>query len=185
VIHAFLDCELDRELYRLRRRGRPIKLEPKVFDVLLHLLEHRDRVVTKAELLDALWPGEALSESVLPRAIAAARRAVGDTRSKARVIETVHGRGYRFVAAVREADAGAAEPAPPAPASPFVGRARTLGRLEQALDAALAGRGRILVRYSGTEPLVRVMVEGEDAPAIGAAAREIAGAIRAAIGSET
>src|SRR5262247_27622 len=107
MVHHFGDCELDRELYQLRRRGRPIRLEPKVFDVLLHLLEHRERVVTKAELLDALWPGEALSESVLPRAIAAARRAVGDTRAKARVIETVHGRGYRFVAAVEERKSGA------------------------------------------------------------------------------
>src|SRR5262247_2819458 len=137
MVHHFGDCELDRELYQLRRRGRLVKLEPKVFDVLVHLLEHRDRVVTKAELLDALWPGEALSESVLPRAIAAARRAVGDTRSKARVIETVHGRGYRFVAELREsAGAAAAGSSPaaaaPAPASPFVGRARVLERLEAA-----------------------------------------------------
>ena len=72
VVFVFADCELDRELYQLRRRDRVVKLEPKVFDVLVHLLEHRDRVVTKAELLDALWPGEALSESVLPRAVAAA-----------------------------------------------------------------------------------------------------------------
>jgi len=212
VIHAFLDCELDRELYQLRRRGRPIKLEPKVFDVLLHLLEHRDRVVTKAELLDALWPGEALSESVLPRAIAAARRAVGDTRSKARVIETVHGRGYRFVAAVREADAGAAEPAPPAPASPFVGRARTLGRLEQALDAALAGRGRIallagepgigktrtadelarVARARGARVVIGRCFEGEGAPAFWPwlqLLRELVadaepGRLRAALGSD-
>src|SRR5262247_3134380 len=117
MVHHFGDCELDRELYQLRRRGRLVKLEPKVFDVLVHLLEHRDRVVTKAELLDALWPGEALSESVLPRAVAAARRAVGDTRSKARVIETVHGRGYRFVADLRERAAGGAG-APPAEAVP-------------------------------------------------------------------
>ncbi len=135
---AFADCELDRELYQLRRRGRVVKLEPKVFDVLVHLLEHRDRVVTKAELLEALWPGEMLSESVLPRAIAAARRAIGDTRAKARVIETVHGRGYRFVAEI-------AEPTALAPPSVFVGRARTLERLERALDAALGGHGRLVL----------------------------------------
>jgi DNA-binding winged helix-turn-helix (wHTH) protein len=59
VILAFGDCELDEELYALRRRRRPVKLEPKVFDVLLFLVRHRARVVTKEELLDALWPGEA------------------------------------------------------------------------------------------------------------------------------
>ncbi len=144
MVFAFADCELDRELYQLRRRGRAVKLEPKVFDVLAHLLEHRDRVVTKNELLDALWPGEALSESVLPRAIAAARRAVGDTRSKARVIETIHGRGYRFVAELREA-AAAAPAAVPLPSSPFVGRAPTLARVGRALDSPLAGRGRLVL----------------------------------------
>ncbi len=149
VILAFADCELDRALYQLRRRGRVIKLEPKVFDVLVHLLEHNGRVVSKTELLDALWPGEALSESVLPRAIAAARRAVGDTRAKARVIETIHGRGYRFVAELREAvaapAAGVESLAAPPPESVFVGRARTLERLSRALDSALAGRGRLVL----------------------------------------
>ena len=190
MVHAFGDCELDRELYQLRRRGRVIKLEPKVFDVLVHLVEHRDRVVTKAELLDALWPGEALSESVLPRAITAARRAVGDTRARARVIETVHGRGYRFVAEVRaglprDVDPRAAAAAPPAPASPFVGRARTLERLEGALAAALGGRGRVVLlagepgigktrtadelarvaRERGAEVVIGRCFEGEGAPA--------------------
>ena len=72
MILAFGEFELDEELYALRHRGRPVKLEPKVFDVLVFLLRHRARVVTKEQLLDALWPGEAVSESVLPRCIAAA-----------------------------------------------------------------------------------------------------------------
>jgi DNA-binding winged helix-turn-helix (wHTH) protein/tetratricopeptide (TPR) repeat protein len=188
VVFAFADCELDRELYQLRRRGRVVKLEPKVFDVLVHLLEHRDRVVTKAELLAELWPGEALSESVLPRAVAAARRAVGDTRSKAGVIETIHGRGYRFVAELRETDSTAnvgAALAPPPPTSVFVGRARTLERLAAALDSALAGRGQLVLlagepgigktrtaeelarvaRARGAQVVVGRCFEGEGAPA--------------------
>ena len=100
MIHAFADCELDEGLFQLRRRGQVVRIEPKVFDVLLHLLHHRDRVVSKIELLDALWPGEAVSESVLPRCIAAARRAIGDDRTRQALIQTVHGRGFRFVAAV-------------------------------------------------------------------------------------
>ncbi|HEY8122261.1 MAG TPA: AAA family ATPase, partial [Myxococcota bacterium] len=148
MIRAFEDCELDLERFQLRRRGQPVKLEPKVYDVLAHLVAHRERVVTKLELLDALWPGEALSESVLPRAIAAARRAVGDTRARARVIETVHGRGYRFVAAVSERSAPAAAralremPLAAAPV-PFLGRERTLERLGALLEGALAGRAAL------------------------------------------
>ena len=93
VRERFGECEIRRESFSLLRRSRPVKIEPKVFDVLLYLVDRRDRVVTKHELLDALWPGEAVSDSVLPRCIAAARRAVGDTRARQRVLQTVHGRG--------------------------------------------------------------------------------------------
>lgn len=149
---VFGDCELDAATYQLRRGGRPVKLEPRVFDVLLHLLAHRERVVSKNELLDAVWNAEAVSESVLPRCVAAARRAVGDDRTRQAVIHTVHGRGYRFVAAV--AERSASETALPPEASPalaldhhdvFVGRAAAMTQLDQALGAALAGRGRVVL----------------------------------------
>jgi DNA-binding winged helix-turn-helix (wHTH) protein len=145
MIWAFGDYELDEGLYQLRRRGRAVKIEPRVFDVLLHLLRHRERVVAKDELLDALWPGEAVSDSVLPRCIAAARRALGDDRSRQHVIQTLHGRGYRFVAEVEAVDASPAEPAAPeaASAKPFVGREVALGRLVDALAVAGGGRGRV------------------------------------------
>ncbi len=107
MIHAFRGCELDEELFQLRRRGRVVKLEPRAFDVLLYLLRNRDRVVEKNELLDAVWQGASVSESVLPSSVAAARRAVGDDRRGA-VIATIHGRGYRFVAQVEEIGAAAA-----------------------------------------------------------------------------
>ena len=61
MVRAFSDCELDSELYQLRRHGRVVKIEPKVFDVLAFLLDHRERVVSKGELLDALWPGETVT----------------------------------------------------------------------------------------------------------------------------
>src|SRR5262249_11641277 len=100
MIHTFADCELDGERFELRRRGTPVKLERKVFDVVAYLVRHADRVVTKAELLDAVWPDLAVSESVLPKCIAAARRAVGDSRERPTVIQTVHGRGYRLIAPI-------------------------------------------------------------------------------------
>ncbi len=158
--YAFQNCVVDTSTFELHRKGRPIKLEPKVFDVLVYLIERRDRVVTKHELLDALWPGEAVSDSVLPRCIAAARRAVGDTRTRQRVIQTMHGRGYRFVAELDDpsegepaaVDAEAAPTSPPAartaaatpePTSDFVGREDALARLEAAREAANRGRGNL------------------------------------------
>lgn len=100
MIYCFADCELHERLYQLHRNGVPVPLEPKVFDVLVYLLQHRDRVVSKDELLDKLWPGQVVGENALTRCIRAARLAVGDDRTKQSVIETQHGRGYRFIGEV-------------------------------------------------------------------------------------
>src|SRR5215468_503868 len=143
MIRVFRDCELDEARFELRRGGAVVKVEPKTFDVLAYLVRAPDRVVTKDELLDALWPGQAVSESVLPKCVAAARHAVGDARQQCRVIQTVHGRGYRFVAPLQtRLDA---EPAPAAPtfAIPFVGHAHAMTRLRSGLESTLAGRGRL------------------------------------------
>src|SRR5262245_26002274 len=82
--------------------GKPVEVEPKVFDVLAYLLHHRDHVVSKDELLEKLWPEQVVSETTLTRCIVAARKAIGDDGTKQEVIETQHGRGYRFVAPVSE-----------------------------------------------------------------------------------
>ncbi len=100
MVYRFADCELDEQLYQLRRNSAPVALEPKVFDVLAYLIHHRDRVVSKDELLDKLWPGQVVGENALTRCIRAARAAVGDDGTRQEIIETQHGRGYRFVAAV-------------------------------------------------------------------------------------
>jgi DNA-binding winged helix-turn-helix (wHTH) protein len=100
MIYVFGDCELDEALYELRHGGVPVKLEPKAFRVLAYLIRHRDRVVTKDELIEKLWPGEFVTESALTRCIVKARQAVQDDGVAQRVIKTVHGHGFRFVAAV-------------------------------------------------------------------------------------
>jgi DNA-binding winged helix-turn-helix (wHTH) protein/tetratricopeptide (TPR) repeat protein len=186
VIHAFADCELDEERFQLRRAGRVVEIEPKVFDVLLHLLRAGDRVVSKRELLAALWPGEAVSESVLPRAIAAARRAIGDDRARRRLIETVHRRGYRFSAPVASpaSSAPTTEPAP-GPQRPFVGREDAMQRLRVALAEARGALTRVALLVgepgigktrtleelvheasrAGVEVLIGRCYEGEGAPA--------------------
>lgn len=81
MLFTLRNCMLDPSCFELRRRGKIVQLEPKVFDVLMHLIAHRDRVVTKQELLDRFWPGEAVRDSVLPRRIAVTRFVVGLSRS--------------------------------------------------------------------------------------------------------
>jgi len=148
--HAFGDFELDESLYELRRDGAPIKLEPKVFDVLRYLVDHHERVVSKDELLEQLWPGEFVSESVLPRCIVAVRKALGDDPAAPRFIQTIHGRGYRFVAAVRPAPGGqVAVGATPGEVAEeprvFVGREDAMAHLRSAVDQAFAGRGQLVL----------------------------------------
>ncbi|MGE3537848.1 MAG: winged helix-turn-helix domain-containing protein [Candidatus Tectimicrobiota bacterium] len=102
MIYAFGPYQLDTSLYELRHQRRPCKLEPRVFDVLRYLIQHRDQVVTREELLDHLWPGQYISEAILSNYIMAARKALGDSGHWQRLIKTVHGRGYRFIAPVEE-----------------------------------------------------------------------------------
>ncbi len=108
AVYRFEDCELDLHQFELRRGGEVIHVEPQVLDVLVHLIANRDRLVTKAELLDAVWGDRFVSESALTSRLKEARRAVGDDGQQQRVIATVHGRGYRFVAQVVEHADGAA-----------------------------------------------------------------------------
>ncbi len=102
MIYVFYQWELDIRLYELRCAGTSVKLEPQVFNVLAYLIQHRDHVVPRQELLVRLWPNQFIGDSALERCIMAARKAVGDSGSAQRVIKTLHRRGYRFVAPVQE-----------------------------------------------------------------------------------
>ena len=110
TVHGFDDLELDTALFELRRQGTKVPLEPQAFDVLVYLVSHRDRVVPKEELMDAIWGGRFVTETAVTSRIKQVRRAVGDDGQAQRVIQTVHGRGYRFVAPVR---AGSTDAEPP------------------------------------------------------------------------
>src|SRR5262245_58034355 len=113
VLYVFADCELDTQLYILRRAGQMTLLRPKVFQVLIYLLEHRDRVVSKHELLEAVWPKQFISDATLADCIRTIRHAVGDSRRHQSVLQTRHVHGYRFVAEVTEQPAGhEAQPEP-------------------------------------------------------------------------
>ncbi|MCX6519944.1 MAG: winged helix-turn-helix domain-containing protein [Actinobacteria bacterium] len=97
-MYRFGGCEVDVDARRLLRDGVPAHLEPQAFDLLVHLLEQRHRVVPKHELLDGVWGHRFVSESALTTRIKEVRRAVGDDGQRQHVVQNVRGRGYRFVA---------------------------------------------------------------------------------------
>ena len=98
--------QLDDNLFTLSGPSGPVHVEPQVFGLLHHLVVNNDRVVSKEELLDAIWGDRFVSESALTSRVKAARRAVGDDGRAQRVIKTVHARGYQLVAVVREVAGG-------------------------------------------------------------------------------
>jgi DNA-binding winged helix-turn-helix (wHTH) protein len=102
-IVRFEDCELDVGRHELRRGGAVVKVEPQVFDVLVLLTENHGQLVTKNVMLDQVWGDRFVSESALTSRIRTARQAIGDDGTQQRVIRTVHGRGYVFVADVTSA----------------------------------------------------------------------------------
>src|SRR5581483_8029565 len=87
----------------LYRGDQLIALERRAVQVLRYLAEHHERVVTKDELLEAVWPDTFTTDGVLKRAVSQARRALGDVADQARFIATYHGQGYRFIAEVKQA----------------------------------------------------------------------------------
>lgn len=97
----FADCELDAREHRLVVRGQPVTLTPKVFETLVLLVERAGHVVSKDELMSALWPRGFVHESNLTKHIWLIRRALGDGEDEGRCIETVPKLGYRFVAPVQ------------------------------------------------------------------------------------
>jgi DNA-binding winged helix-turn-helix (wHTH) protein/class 3 adenylate cyclase len=103
--YRFADRVLDTDTVELRDSAGVVEIEPQVFEVLRYLLEHRERVVSKEELLDRVWGDRFVSESALTTRIKQVRQAVGDDGRAQGVIKTVHGRGYRFVAPVVEGGA--------------------------------------------------------------------------------
>ncbi len=106
----FGEFELNLDRYELRRGRDVVKAEPRVLEVLNYLIERRDRVVPKEELLDTLWADVHVSDSALTTAIRDARRALADSPTEPRWIRTIYGRGFRFVGQVDSNDKPAPAP---------------------------------------------------------------------------
>lgn len=121
---VFDDYQLDEQRRELTRQGQAVAIGPQVFDLLVQLVSHRDRVLGRDELLARVWNGKVVSESTITSHINAVRKAIGDSGEEQRLLRTVARKGYRFVGEVREAASGpaptAAEtvPAPSGPALP-------------------------------------------------------------------
>ncbi len=113
--YLFEECALDMDRRELRRGTTPVAIEPQVFDLLVHLIQHRDRVVSKDELLASIWHGRAISELALFNRINAARSAIGDTGARQTLIKTLPRRGLRFVGTVRQEECSPAEASPDKP----------------------------------------------------------------------
>jgi DNA-binding winged helix-turn-helix (wHTH) protein/alpha-beta hydrolase superfamily lysophospholipase len=104
VLYFFKDLTLDNDRRELRSRGNLIAVEPQVFDLLVHLIDNRDRVVSKDDLIASVWRGRIVSDSTLDSRINAARKAIGDSGEKQELIRTVPRKGVRFVGAVRRGE---------------------------------------------------------------------------------
>ena len=102
----FEDYALDADRRELRRGSEAIAVEPQVFDLLIFLVQNRDRVVGKDDLIAAVWDGRIVSDSTLTSRINAARKAVGDSGEDQRLIRTIARRGFRFVGSVRAGSNG-------------------------------------------------------------------------------
>ena len=104
MLYSFANCKLDTGLYELRCAGQAIPLEPLAFNVLTYLVQHRDRAVSKEELIEHLWSGQCIGDASLVQSVVKARRAIGDNGHEQRCIKTITSHGYRFIAPVEEHD---------------------------------------------------------------------------------
>jgi TolB-like protein len=105
--YLFEDCALDTSRRELHRAGEVVAVAPQVFDLLHYLICNRERVVSKDDLIAAIWEGRAVSDAALTTRLNVARGAIGDSGEEQRLIKTLPRKGVRFVATVREAPVAA------------------------------------------------------------------------------
>jgi DNA-binding winged helix-turn-helix (wHTH) protein len=145
VRYRFEDCELDTDRHELRRSGAAQPLEPLAFDLLRHLIENRERVVSRDDLRNTVWSGRVVSESTLSSWMTTVRAAIGDDGEAQRLIRTVPRRGFRFVGAVSEE----APTEPEAPVSPEPAGHSAAANPAAPRAVADTGRTRLAVLAAG------------------------------------
>jgi DNA-binding winged helix-turn-helix (wHTH) protein len=105
VKYRFAHFEIDTNRHELRQSGAVVHIEPQVFDLIVHFVRNRDRIVSKDELIETIWNGRIISEAALSSRINGARRALGDNGNDQIFIKTFHKRGFRFLPDVQEISA--------------------------------------------------------------------------------
>ena len=145
MIYVFGAYEFDTDRRVLCLAGTPVDLEPKVFDLLAYLIQHHDQFVSREKLYAQLWSQQFVSEAALTYCIAEARKAVGDNGRAQRVIKTVHGRGYRFIAPVARRLSGSAPEEAATVPSPYPKQTRRLLPLQ----------GRVSLRFPSSMSIPR------------------------------
>lgn len=120
MLYSFEAYALDTERRELKRGLELVALEPQVFDLLVFLIENRDRVVNKDDLFASVWQGRIMSDSTLTSRINAARKAVGDSGEQQNLIRTVARKGFRFVGSLRDEPATPPAAAPAEPTRPTI-----------------------------------------------------------------
>ena len=179
MIHRFGAFELDDRLFELRKwsTGELVPIQPKAFDILAHLLENRESVVARTDLMAKVWPGVVVTNDSLAQGIMSARAALGDVGDNPKFIQTIRGRGYRFIAAVESVsgpdDGAASEPkraVAPAPAVlplGLLGRNTTLDALRELVTRARSGNGGICLVTGetgvGKTRLIEELCKGNEA----------------------
>lgn len=155
MLYTFDEFQLDTRRCELRSGAEPLHLEPQVYAVLCHLVQHRDRLVRKEELLDEIWGHRFVTPATVNSRIRSLRQALGDDGTAQRIVRTVRGVGFRFAATVEERDGPSTEVAAPAPAaSPTRAPSSTEDRPgEQHIRFCRAhDGGRIAYAISGSGP---------------------------------
>jgi DNA-binding winged helix-turn-helix (wHTH) protein/TolB-like protein/Tfp pilus assembly protein PilF len=104
------DYLIDTGRYRISSGDTAVPVEPKVFDLLVHLIRNRERVLTREELFETVWEGREVSDATLSNHVKSARKVLGDSGELQQTIQTIRGRGYQFIAPVREIAEGAVAP---------------------------------------------------------------------------
>ncbi len=144
----FPPFRLDSANAQLWRNDKEIVLRRKTFEVLCYLTEHHGQLVTKDALLNAVWAGVAVSDSMPAICVSELHRVLGDEAKTPKLIEMAHGRGYRFIARVTTAatvELPAHRPSlPPEPMPIMVGRDQELEWLRGKYEEVLAGRRRVI-----------------------------------------